>query len=69
VDSGLLIVSHADNCRCDKKSVCNTIHDMLPFQGDIIVFNVTRRVTAGWLILPFQGVEKILFYLTGTTTK
>jgi hypothetical protein len=27
---------------------------MLPFQGGVLLY-LTRRVVAGWLILPFQG--------------
>ncbi|MDR1268511.1 MAG: hypothetical protein LBK82_03195 [Planctomycetaceae bacterium] len=27
---------------------------MLPFQGDVLL-GLTRRIAAGWLVLPFQG--------------
>ncbi|MDR0703615.1 MAG: hypothetical protein LBF88_01365 [Planctomycetaceae bacterium] len=29
--------------------------DILPFQGETVVGILTRRVAAGWLMLPFQG--------------
>jgi hypothetical protein len=31
----------------------------MPFQGVAGVMDVTRRVAAGWLILPFQGLRKV----------
>jgi hypothetical protein len=30
---------------------------MLPFQGDVLL-NLTRRVAAGWLVLPLKGREE-----------
>jgi hypothetical protein len=31
---------------------------ILPFQGGVLL-NLTRRVAAGWLVLPFQGGGKL----------
>ncbi|MDR1269260.1 MAG: hypothetical protein LBK82_07025 [Planctomycetaceae bacterium] len=33
---------------------------MLPFQGDVLL-NLTRRVAAGWLVLPLKGRRKTCY--------
>jgi hypothetical protein len=33
----------------------STLNDLLPFLRALIVLTITRRVAAGWLVLPFQG--------------
>jgi hypothetical protein len=40
-----------------------------PFQSEMVVGTLTRRVAAGWLILPFQDIGKNVILPYGNDSK